>query len=107
VSATRQPALADQIADAARLHGRRGGRPRGSYSPLGIWLRGVIREMRRGGHGCADTWRRLCLAEDQGSKPKSFRVSAETADDVWQDVGADIRGREVSWSAFEKLWQRM
>lgn len=103
----RQPALADPISDAARVLGQRGGRPRGSYSPLGIWLRGVIREMRRGGHGCADTFRRLCLVEDQGSNPRSFRVSAETADDAWQYVGADIRGREVSWSAFEKLWQRM
>ena len=103
---TRLPALADPITDAARALGRRGGRPKGSFSPLGLWLRGVIREMRRGGHGCADTWRRLCLAEDQGSKPKSFRVSAETADDVWQDVGADIAGQTITFEQFRKIWQR-
>ena len=103
---TRLPALADPITDAARALGRRGGRPKGSFSPLGLWLRGVIREMRRGGHGCVDTFRRLCLVEDQGSKPKSFRVSAETADDVWQDVGADIAGQTITFDQFRKIWQR-
>lgn len=107
MTAPRQPAPADPIAEVIRFPRRKGGRPPGSYSPHTLWLRGVIVEMRRAGHGCADTFRRLCLVEDQGSRPRSFRVSAETADDIWQEIGGDIRGYEVRWSSFEKLWQRI
>lgn len=101
-----KPAPPDPVADAARALGRRGGRPRGSFSPLGAWLRGVIQEMRRAGHGCADTFRRLCLVEDPGPADASFRVSAETADAVWLNIGADIAGQTVSWQAFRSTWRR-
>lgn len=106
-AALRQVSPAEQVAEAARTLGKRVGRPKGSLEPHTLWLRGVIVEMRRAGYGCAETFRRICLTEDQGSKPRSFRVSAETADDVWDEIGGDIRGHEVRWSAFEKSWQRI
>lgn len=102
-----KPQPQGSVSEAARQLGRMGGRPKGSFSPRGIWLRGVILEMRRSGHGCADTFRRLCLFEDAGPKPRSFRVSADTADDVWEEIGGDIRGESVTWCSFEKLWQRV
>lgn len=107
MAAHRQPAPAGQVAEIVRFPRRKVGRPPGTFEPRIQWLRGVIVEMRRAGHGCADTFRRICLTEDQGSKPRSFRVSAETADEVWQEIGGDIRGQEVRWSSFEKLWQRI
>lgn len=106
MEAFRQAAPPDPVADAARALGRRGGRPRGSFSPLGAWLRGVIREMRRAGLGCADTFRRLRVVEDHGAEALSFVVSAETADEIWQDVGADIAGQIVTFAQFKKIWQR-
>jgi hypothetical protein len=98
--------LLREIADTARAQGRRGGRPPGTVEPRTQWLRGVIWEMRRSGHGCADTFRRLCLVEDPGPVPRSFRISGDTADELWEEIGGDIRGQEVRWAAFEKLWQR-
>ena len=85
---------------------RQTGRPLGSFEPHTLWLRGVIVEMRRSGHGCTDTFRRLCLDEDPGPVAQSFSVSAETADDVWQEIGGDIRGHEVFFEGFKKLWKR-
>lgn len=97
--ALRRPVPADQVAQKV-------GRPPGTFEPHTQWLRGVIVEMRRAGHGCTDTFRRICLTEDQGSRPRSFRVSAETADEVWEDIGGDIRDKEVTWENFRSAWRR-
>ena len=109
----RQPVLADKTEIWGLLWGgasapvvvaprSKGGRAVGAYEPHTQWLRSVIVEMRRSGYGCADTFRRLCLVEDQGSRPQSFRVSAETADDIWHEIGADITGRVITFAQFKK-----
>lgn len=82
------------------------GRPVGTVSPLTKWLRGVIAEMRREGFGPAETFRRLCLVEDVADDGRSFTVSAETADEVWIDVGGDIVGETVTLEGFRKTWRR-
>ncbi len=95
-----RPSLTAHTAPARR------GRPPGTLAPLTRWLRGVISELRRGGLGQAEAWRRLCLTEDAAADGMSFTVTEETADEVWRDVGADITGERVSWSAFRSAWWR-
>jgi len=85
---------------------KRRGRPPGTLSPLTRWLRGVIAEMRGDGYGQADTWRRLRLIEDAADDGRSFAVTAETADSVWHDVGADLAGERVTFESFRKTWRR-
>ncbi len=84
----------------------RRGRPPGTLAPLTRWLRRVIAEMRRDGFGQAEVWRQLCLAEDDGEDGKSFRVSEETADEFWRDVGADLAGERVTFESYRKTWLR-
>lgn len=84
----------------------RRGRPPSTMSPLTRWLRGAIEEMRRDGYGQAETWRRLCLAEDAAGDGRSFTVTAETADECWHDVGADLAGSRVTWTSFRSTWRR-
>lgn len=98
----RHPGPAAEVAEAARTLGR----PLGSIEPKTLWLRDVIREMRRTGHGCTDTFRRLSLIEDVGPEPRSFSVSAETADAIWEEIGGDIRGEPVTWESFRSAWRR-
>lgn len=96
-----QPALTTAAAPKPR-HGR----PPGTLAPLTRWLRALITEMRRDGFGQAETWRRLCLAEDAADDGLSFAVTAETADECWRDVGADLAGERVTWSSFRSTWRR-
>ncbi len=95
-----QPALT-----AAKPKPRRG-RPPGTLAPLTVWLRGVIAEMRGDGYGQAETWRRLCLVEDVADDGRSFAVSQATADECWDDVGADLAGERVTWNSFRSTWRR-
>ena len=98
MSATRQPVLADQITDAARVLGQRGGRPRGSYSPLGLWLRAEIRQRRREGYRAREAF---CILRDteRPSGADAFLVTDHTADAYGLDIGA-----RVSWDWFKKTW---
>ncbi len=84
----------------------RRGRPPGTLAPLTRWLRRVIAEMRRDGFGQAEVWRRLCLIEDGSGDGCSFAVTAETADECWRDVGADLAGERVTWNGFRSAWWR-
>lgn len=95
-----QPALT-----AAKPKPRRG-RPPGSVKPLTRWLRGVIAEMRNDGYGQAEVWRRICLIEDVADDGRSFVVTAETADSVWHDVGAELASERVTFESFRKTWRR-
>lgn len=117
MSAARQPALADKTEIWGLLWGgaffpspvetrQKAGRAAGTFEPHTRWLRSVILEMRRTGHGCADTWRRLRLVEDPGTDDLSFIVSDATADDVWDEIGGDIRGKLITWECFRSAWRR-
>jgi len=33
-------------------------------------------------------------------------VTAETADECWHDVGADLAGSRVTWTSFRSTWRR-
>lgn len=99
----RPPAPADKTEIWGLLWGgaafprQKAGRAAGTFEPHTRWLRSVILEMRRTGHGCADTFRRLRLIEDPGPDDLSFVVSDATADDVWDEIGGDIRGKPITW----------
>ena len=92
-----RPAFLPDVSDAARALGRLGGRPRGSYSsPLAIWLRAEIKQRRREGYGCRESFLRD-TEEPDGCD--AFTVRDYTADTHSLDIGA-----RVSWANFRKIW---
>jgi hypothetical protein len=95
----------NEVTDAARAIGRRGGRPKGSYSPLRRWLRPQILKFKRQGHTCRNVFYGISLTEEMDGVD-AFIVTAETADLYYEECFGDITGRRVTWSAFRKLWQR-
>ena len=86
---------------------RRPGRPIGTYSPLTIWLRGVIKELRRERFTCRQVFYRIGVAEEMDDDEQGFTVTAETSDFVWRDCCGDIAGKRVTWENFRKLWQKI
>lgn len=99
--ATSQIAPADPIADAARLLGRRGGRPKGSYSSLlAIWLRAEIKQRKAHGYRCREAF---CILRDSEEPDglNAFLVKDWTAD----EHGLDIATR-VTWDYFKKIWKK-
>ncbi|MER2539920.1 MAG: hypothetical protein ABTQ26_11830 [Azonexus sp.] len=100
-SATRAGATQRDIAP------RQPGRTKGSFSPLTIWLRGVIRELRRENFTCRQVFYRIGVAEEMDDDEQSFTVTAETSDFVWLDCCGDIAGKRVTWENFRKLWQKI
>ena len=104
-SVLRQPAPADQVAEAARMLGRRGGRPPGSLSsPLARWLRDEIKQAKRDRWTCRDAFEML-VENNLRTTGDAFVVGAETASEVINAVRGDIKGKRVGFEYFRKLWR--
>ena len=100
VSTLLKPQPAADIAEAARQLGRRGGRPKGSYSsPLAIWLRSEVKQRKREGYWCREAFRILANTEKPCGRD-AFTVTDLTADVHGLDIGA-----QVNWDYWRRLWQ--
>jgi len=96
----RQSAPAD-VSDAARALGRRGGRPKGSYSsPLARWLRAEVKQRQGEEYRAREAFCILRDSEEPEGKD-AFTVKDWTADDHDLDIGA-----RVTWANYRKLWNR-
>lgn len=97
----RQPAPANPVADAARVLGRKGGRPKGSFSsPLAEWIRAEVKQRRAEGYRCREAFEILRDSEEPCGKDV-FKVKDWTADDHNLDIGT-----RVTWENYRKLWNR-
>lgn len=92
--------LAPDVSEAARTLGRLGGRPRGSFSPLGRWLRKEITQRRREGYTAREAFRILRETEKPDGRD-AFLLTDWTAD----AHGIDPETR-VSWANYRKVWDR-
>jgi len=100
------PEPAAQVAQARLIPAPpRKGRPQGSFTPLGHWLRSQIAKYKRQGASCRNTYRALSLVE--GGDDDGFVISDETADSWLYDLGVSISGEPVSYDGFRKAWQRV
>ena len=99
-AALRQVAPADPVADAARMLGRRGGRPKGSFSPVPSWLRSEARQRQREGYKAREAFEILRDTEHPAG-PDDFVVTDHTADQYGLDLG-----EHISWERYRKIWQR-
>lgn len=100
MSAQIKPTPPDPVAEAARALGRRGGRPRGSFSPLGAWLRTEAQQRQREGYRCREAFRILANTEHPDGDD-AFIVTDHTADSHSLDIGA-----RVTWDWFKKIWKK-
>lgn len=90
------------VSDAARTLGKRGGRPRGSFSsPLSIWLHAEAQQRQREGYRCREAFRILRESEEPDGRD-AFVVTDWTAD----QHGLDIETR-VTWDYFKKVWKKL
>jgi hypothetical protein len=99
-------AVAD-ITDAARALGRRGGRPKGSYSsPLARWLRNEVKQKQREGWGRREGFNIVADTEQPINKDL-FRLTEWTAEEAKIETvdksGNDIPAT-VSWAYWKKIW---
>ena len=99
---------ADQVAEAARLVGKMGGRPKGSFSSrLAAWLRCEIKEYRQCGYGCTEAFWIVREAQIPAG-PKSLVVTARTMDKWEIEAKEDEHGNDkpvtVSLSYWKNLW---
>lgn len=100
-AAIRQPSPAEQVSDAARALGKRGGRPKGSFSsPLAVWIRAEVKQRQAEGYRCREAFEILRDSEEPCGKDV-FKVKDWTADDHDLDIGA-----LVTWANYRKLWNR-
>ena len=87
---------------AARLIGKRGGRPMGSYSsPLAAWLRSEIEQRRIDGYRCREAFDILRDTETPDGRD-AFTMSDHTSDT--NDTEPNAR---VTWDYFRKMWSRI
>jgi hypothetical protein len=102
--AIRKPAAepAAEITDAARQLGRRGGRPRGSYSsPLAAWLRREVAVKQREGWSRREGFE---IARDTHSADGQDGFTlAEWVTDEWD---RDYPAR-VTWANWKKIWSEL
>lgn len=106
-AALRQSEQADQVADAARVLGKRGGRPRGAFSsPKAAWIRAEVKQKQREGWGrreafniAADTEQRIDDDHFQLTESVAEEAGIETVDEDGNDQAA-----VVSWSNWKKIW---
>ena len=106
-AALRQSALADSISDAARVLGRRGGRPNGSFSsPLAAWIRTEVKQKQREGWGRREAFN-IAADTEQKIDNDHFQLTEATADDAGIET-VDESGNDqpalVSWSNWKKIW---
>lgn len=90
--------LAPDVSEAARALGRLGGRPVGSYSPLGRWIRQEIKQRQREGYACREAFEIIRETEEPAGRD-AFMVRDNTADEYDIDIGA-----RVSWANWRKVW---
>ena len=91
----------DQVSEAAHLIGKRGGRPKGSFSsPLAIWLRSEIAQRQLEGYRCREGFVILRDCENPDGDD-ALTVKDWTADD--HDLEPDAR---VTWAYYKALWRR-
>lgn len=106
-AALRQPVQSDPVAEAARALGKRGGRPKGSYSsPLAAWLRAEVRQKQREGWGRREAFN-ISADTEQKIDNDHFQLTEATADDAGIET-VDETGNDqpalVSWSNWKKIW---
>jgi len=100
--ALRQSAPADPVSGAARMLGRRGGRPKGALSsPLSIWLHSESLQRQREGYRCREAFCILRDSEDPDGKD-AFKVRDWTADVHDLDIAT-----RVTWGYFKKIWKKV
>lgn len=105
-AALRQTTPAD-VSDAARALGRRGGRPKGSFSsPLAAWLRAEVKQKQREGWG---RWEGFCITAntEQPIDKYAFRLNELTAEEAeieTVDEEGNDRPAKVSWAYWKKIW---
>lgn len=101
-AAMRYPEPADEVVDAARVLGRRGGRPKGSFSsPLSIWLRAEATQRQRESYRAREAFVILRDTEHPDGHD-AFTVSDHTADKHDLEIGC-----RVTWDYFKKTWKKV
>ena len=108
MTALRQPAPADPVADAARTLGLKGGRPRGSFSSklVAAWIRAEVKQKRREGWGRREAFNIAADTEHRIDRDH-FRLSDWTADEAGietVDEDGNDQPAKVSWSHWKKIW---
>jgi hypothetical protein len=94
-----KPQLAPDVTEAAKLIGKRGGRPKGSCSsPLAQWLRAEARQRRAEGYRCREAFDILRDTEGEDGRD-ALTILDWTADEHYLEPGA-----RVTWSYFRKIW---
>lgn len=88
------------VSDAARALGRCGGRPKGSTTAAGDWLRFQIYQYQWAGYRCREAFELLQNAEKKDGRD-ALTVTDHTAD--CHDLPPEHR---VTWDGFKKAWQR-
>lgn len=89
-----------ELNHAARLLGKRGGRPRGSFSsPLAAWLRMEIAQRRRQGYKCRESFDILRDTEQPAGRD-ALTLSDHTSDQHETEPNA-----RVTWHYYRKLWK--
>lgn len=105
-----KPAPVDQVADAARVLGRRGGRPKGAFSsPLARWLRAEVEQKQREGWGRREGFDIAADTQERSGKDL-FRLTewaAEEAGVETFDQDGNDRPATVSWAYWKKIWLEM
>lgn len=89
----------DPVFEAARMLGKRGGRPVGSFtSPLAVWLRNEIGQRQREGYRCREAFNILRDTEIPDGHD-NFILTDCTGDEF--EIEPNVR---VTWSYYRKLW---
>jgi hypothetical protein len=104
----RHPAPADPVVEAARVLGKLGGRPRGSFSsPLARWLRAEVAQRKDDCYGCAEAFGVVREAEIPAGK-KSLHLTDATMDRWGIEAKEDEDGNDlpvtVSLSYWKNIW---
>lgn len=106
-AAMRQPAPVDPVADAARVLGRKGGRPKGSFSsPLAVWLRAEVKQKQREGWGRREGFN-IAANTERPIDDDSFQLTERTAEEAeieTVDEDGTDRPATVSWAYWKKIW---
>jgi hypothetical protein len=102
--AIRQPPADPQsdITEAARQLGKRGGRPKGSFSsPLAAWLRREVATKQREGWGRREGFE--IEAETHCRESREAFVLGDWVTDAWD---SDYPAR-VTWANWKKIWREV
>ena len=89
-------------AEAAKILGKLGGRPRGSLSsPLSVWLRREIAQRQREGYRCRESFE-ILLDTEKPDGEDAFTLTDYTSDQ--HDIEPDAR---VTFNYFRKIWRNI